>query len=337
MELFCHTPAGGYGITVERGAIGKAAQLADLDRKVLVVTDTGVPPAYSDAVLSQCPDGHRFVIGKGEKHKNVSTWESILEEMLRLGFTRKDAVVAVGGGVVGDIAGFAAATYMRGIDFINIPTTLLSQVDSSVGGKTGINCGGVKNSVGAFHYPVRVIIDPDCLSTLDGRLVSEGLAEAIKMAATSDAALFEKIEKSRNLAEDLEDIIASALRIKINVVEQDPGEKGLRKVLNFGHTIGHAIEAAALDEYFHGECVAMGMPCMASPKAAGRIVKLLEKYNLPTRIPFAPETLMPYILHDKKMASGKVTVVYVDKIGSFEFRQAGPEELKCYMDNYLEK
>lgn len=333
MELFCHTPTGGYGITVERGAIGKVAQLADLDRKVLVVTDSGVPAAYSDAILAQCPDGHKFVFGQGERNKNLKTYSSILEEMLRLGFTRRDAVVAVGGGVAGDIAGFAAATYMRGIDFINIPTTLLSQVDSSVGGKTGIDFGGVKNPVGAFHYPVRVIIDPDCLATLDDRLLREGLAEAIKMAATSDSSLFERIAASRDLAKDLEEIIVSALSIKIDVVEQDPSERGLRKVLNFGHTVGHAIEAAADGKYFHGECVAMGMSCMASPEAAARIVKVLEKYNLPTRIPFAPETLMPFILHDKKMVSDKVTVVYVDKIGSFEFRQAGIGELKCYIEN----
>lgn len=337
MELFCHTPGGGYGITVARGAIRNASSMANLDRKVLVVTDDGIPSGYSDAVLSQCREGHRFVFPQGEKNKNLETFAAILSEMLRLGFTRSDAVVAVGGGVTGDIAGFAAASYMRGIDFINIPTTLLSQLDSSVGGKTGIDFGGIKNSVGAFHNPVRVIIDPDCLETLDGRLIHEGLAEAIKMAATSDAELFSLIAGSRDLKADIEAIITTALRIKIDVVERDPEEKGLRKVLNFGHTIGHAIEAAAGGKYYHGECVAMGMPCLASPAAAAQIREVLEKYSLPSRSPFAPSVLEPYILHDKKMASGKITVVYVDKIGSFEFRQAGAEELKCYIENNLEK
>ena len=337
MELYCHTPEGGYGITVARGAIRDAASLADLNRKVLVVTDDGIHSAYSDAVLSQCREGYRFVFPHGEKSKNLDTFAAILSEMRRLGFTRSDAVVAVGGGVTGDIAGFAAASYMRGIDFINIPTTLLSQLDSSVGGKTGIDFGGIKNSVGAFYNPVRVIIDPDTLETLDARLLHEGLAEAVKMAATSDPSLFALIAGSCDLGADIEAIIAAALRIKIDVVEHDPEEKGLRRVLNFGHTIGHAIEAAAGGKYYHGECVAMGMPCMASPEAARQIREVLEKYGLSSRSPFPYSALEPYILHDKKMASGKVTVVFVDSIGSFEFRQAGPEELKCYIENNLEK
>lgn len=318
-------------ITLERGSIGRAGQLADLDRNVLVVTDDGVPQKYADAVISQCRRGFRFTVPQGERSKSLENYAGILRELLGKGFTRSDAVVAVGGGVTGDLAGFAAATYMRGIDFINIPTTLLSQIDSSIGGKTAIDLCGVKNPVGAFHQPRRVIIDPDCLRTLPRRQLHAGLAEAIKMAATCSESLFSRIEGCDCLEEEIESIISEALLIKKGIVDEDPRENGVRRVLNFGHTIGHAIEAASDGKYLHGECVAMGMPCMASDEAAGRIEAVLAKYSLPSRSPLEPDELMPFILHDKKMASGKVTVVCVDKIGSFEFRQAGAEELECYI------
>ena len=337
MEIDCNTQQDSYTITVERDAIWRAGQLADLDRKVLVVTDDGVPQAYADAILSQCSEGYIYVIPQGEASKNTEAFTEILKELLDKGFTRSDAVVAVGGGVVGDLAGFAAACSMRGIDFINVPTTLLSQIDSSIGGKTGIDFGGIKNSVGAFHQPSQVIIDPCCLRTLPLREENAGLAEAIKMAATCSESLFCKIESCGCLEEDFEEIITGALLIKKWIVEQDPLEKGLRRVLNFGHTVGHAIEATSEGKYLHGECVAMGMPCFASDGAAERIRAVLEWNGLPSRCPLKPAVLIPYILHDKKMAAGKVTVVYVDKIGSFEFRQAGVAELESYILKNIEK
>ena len=234
-----------YDITVSRGCLSLAGRLFNLQRKVLVVTGEGVPPQYAQTVLSQCPEGWLLTIPEGEANKTLSSVELILGALLEHGFTRSDAVVAVGGGVIGDTAGFAAACYMRGIDWYNVPTTLLSQADSSVGGKTGVNLHGVKNIAGAFHQPSGVLIDPDTLDTLSPRLFSEGLAEIIKMAATSDATLFQLLETAPDLRPLMEQVLTSALSIKIHIVESDPTEHNLRAVLNFGHTIGHAIEGVA--------------------------------------------------------------------------------------------
>jgi 3-dehydroquinate synthase len=180
------------------------------------------------------------VIPQGEKNKNFETYKFLLEVLSENEFTRNDCIVAVGGGVVGDISGFTASTYMRGIDFYNIPTTLLSQVDSSIGGKTAIDFYGYKNTVGAFYQPKAVVIDPDVLKTLPKRQLNNGLCESIKMAATSDKELFNLI-KNGGAYDNIETVIEKSLKIKKAVVENDEKEVGLRRVLNFGHTVGHAV------------------------------------------------------------------------------------------------
>ena len=334
MNLSCHTSQGSYEIVIGRGVLRQAGALLNLDRKVLVVTDDGVPPAYAETVLHACREGYRFVLPQGETSKNLDNWQDLLQEMLLRAFTRSDAVVAVGGGMVGDLAGFAAASFMRGVDFYNIPTTLLSQLDSSIGGKTGVDFCGVKNLVGAFKQPAKVLIDPDCLATLAPRQLYEGLAEGIKMAATSDAELFRLIADTDDLERDLETIIAGGLRIKRDVVEADTDEKGLRRVLNFGHTVGHAIEAAAGGTLFHGECVAAGMMYCCSDEARAALRPVLEKYGLPTCDPYDTDTLMSYIVHDKKMAGEKITLVYVERIGSFKLRSVPVGEVRTCIDKY---
>lgn len=321
-----------YDIVVERGALAKASGYMDLDRKVLIVTDDGVPREYAEAIAAQCADAHIHVLPQGEANKDMEHLEGILKAMLDASLTRKDCVVAVGGGVVGDMTGFAAACYMRGIDFYNVPTTLLSQVDSSIGGKTAVDFQGVKNIVGAFHQPKAVVIDPDTLGTLDERQLMAGLAEAIKMAATSDEGLFELIEKSEDLKEDLEDIICRALLIKKYVVEQDPREAGIRKILNFGHTIGHAIEAFYKGEFLHGECVAMGMIPMSSREAGSRIRAVLGKYSLPAECPADADDLMPYVLHDKKMQKKTISIIFVPEIGDCKIVEADPEIIRKYIE-----
>lgn len=305
-----------YDIVLERGAIKKAGELLCLDRRVLVVTDSGVPSKYADTVARQCKTAIKTVIPEGESSKRMENFELLLKTMLENGFTRGDCIVAVGGGVVGDLSGFVSSCYMRGIDFYNIPTTLLSQVDSSIGGKTAIDFCGVKNVVGSFCQPKKVIIDPDTLKTLDRRQFLSGLVEALKMAANFDADLFSLIEKSENIDADIDEVIYRSLCIKRDVVEKDPKEKHLRKVLNFGHTVGHAIESES-GRLLHGECVAMGMLPMSSEKVRVRIKAVLERYGLETEIPYSPEVLLPYIMHDKKMKSDTVSAVLCDEIGTF--------------------
>ena len=322
-----------YDIVLENGALNRAGELLRLDRKTLIVTDDGVPRQYAETVAGRCADPVIVTLPHGEASKCFAELEKLLGIMLEASFTRGGCVAAVGGGVVGDLAGFAASCYMRGVDFYNIPTTLLSQVDSSVGGKTAVDFHGVKNAVGAFYQPRRVLIDPSVLDTLDPRQLRAGLAESIKMAATSDAALFELLERSENLRADLPEIIRRSLCVKQAVVEQDPKETGLRRVLNFGHTLGHAVESYFAGELLHGECVALGMPPMCGEKVRGRMIRLLEKYGLPTRIEQTPEQLLPYLLHDKKRLAERIRTVYVEEIGSFAFRDMLPGEiLGCLED-----
>lgn len=219
--------------------------------------------------------------------------------MCNAGLNRKSQVIALGGGVAGDMAGFAAACYMRGIDFYNIPTTVLSQVDSSVGGKTAVDLGPVKNIVGAFWQPKAVIIDPDVLSTLDARQISAGLAEALKMGLLFDPELIAMFEQDTL---DIDAIIARSIDLKRIVVEQDEKEAGLRKALNFGHTIGHAIEGSYPDhDYLHGECVATGMLYfIENPQLKERVLRIYEKLHLPEIHDFDRQEASRLIRSDKK-------------------------------------
>ncbi len=325
-----------YDITVERGALNKIGSYLNLDRKVLILTDSGVPCEYSAAVHSACKEGYIYTIPQGEDSKNIDTYRSVLSFMVEKAFTRTDCVVCVGGGVCGDLGGFVSATYMRGIDFYNVPTTLLSQVDSSIGGKVAIDFGGVKNIVGAFYQPKGVIIDPDTLKTLDKRQLVAGLCEAIKMAITCDSELFEQIERSEDISADLDEIIVKSLKIKRCVVENDPYEKGLRRVLNFGHTIGHAAESIGrLGSLLHGECVAIGMLPMCSKNVRQRVRAVLEKYSLPVALDFDADELVSFIARDKKADGDKITVIYTDKIGSFEERKIEINQIKDYIRGNL--
>ena len=307
-----------YDILVERGILAKANQYLNLNRRVLVVTDTGVPAGYAETLASQCREAVICTVEMGEDSKSLPVFGHLLQTMLDHDFSRKDCVVAVGGGVVGDLSGFAASAYMRGIDFYNIPTTLLSQIDSSIGGKTAINFGGVKNIVGAFYQPKKVLIDPDLLKTLPDRQIANGLAEAIKMALTSDAGLFDIFEH-KDIAENLDEIIVRSLQIKKSVVEQDEKESGLRKILNFGHTVGHGIESSGKGLY-HGECVALGMIPMCGEAIRERVIAVLEKCSLYNLVEFDWDQITKAAFHDKKADGDTVTVILVPQIGTFEMK-----------------
>lgn len=328
MRIPVKTASGGYEIVLKRGCLQRAGELLQLSRRVLIVTDDGVPAEYAQAVADASTSPVILTLPQGEESKNIDNYALVLKTLVENGFTRTDCIVAVGGGVVGDLAGFAAASFMRGIDFYNIPTTLLSQVDSSIGGKTAIDFLGYKNIVGAFWPPKRVLIDPDTLKTLPPRQISNGLAEALKMALTNDGELFEIFEQHDPFSL-LDTIIERSLIIKKRVVEEDEKETGLRKVLNFGHTVAHAIESEnSLKNYYHGECVAMGMLYMCSDAVRARLVPVLSKLSLPTFTNFDTNGLLAAIRHDKKMAGDSITVVYVSAPGSFEFKKMNLEQLE---------
>ena len=309
--------SGAYDIVIRRGVLSHVGEIIPLDRRVLVLTDDGVPAAYAAAVAAGCAAPTVVTVPQGEGSKSIETFADLCRRMLEAGFTRTDAVVAVGGGVCGDLAGFVASAFMRGVDFYNIPTTLLSQVDSSVGGKTAVNLGGIKNCVGAFYQPKAVLIDPDVLATLPPRQLASGMAEVIKMAATSDAALFSDLENGLGET-NIEETIARALAIKQSVVEADEREGGLRRILNFGHTIGHGIESCG--GLYHGECVALGMLPMCAPAVRERLLALYSRYGLPTTVQADPRRVTAAILHDKKLDGNTLRTVYVPAVGQYEIR-----------------
>lgn len=321
-------PENSYVITVGRGLLSKVGEYFDLDRRVFILTDSGVPAEYSKAVASACRYAVIMTVKAGEGSKSFDCYFDVLKRMTKAELGRGDCVVAVGGGVVGDLGGFAASTYMRGIDHYNVPTTLLSQVDSSVGGKTGIDFLGYKNIVGTFRQPKGVLIDPDVLATLDERQFRAGSAEIVKMFATFDSDAFCCLEE--NGLSDLEKIIVRAVEIKRDVVEKDERETGLRRVLNFGHTVGHAIEAqnnGGDGDLLHGECVALGMLCMSGGEAKDRLRSLLQKIGLPTEWSGDIDGIVRAAAHDKKGNGEGINVISVSGIGSFETGIMTAEEI----------
>lgn len=320
MILNVKTQTDSYNIVLQRGSINSIAEFYNINKKALIVTDDGVPQEYAQVVSAQFKNAVIKVIPQGEGSKSFDTYVEVLKVLHENEFSREDCVVAVGGGVVGDLSGFVASTYLRGIDFVNVPTTLLSQVDSSIGGKTAIDFGGYKNTVGAFYQPKVVIIDPNTLKTLSNRQLNNGLSECIKMALTSDAILFDLLE-NENAYENIDQVIERSLKIKRAVVQEDEKEQGLRRVLNFGHTLGHAIESATgMQAYLHGECVALGMLPFTSPAIREQVKNVLLRYQLPVNVPSLNSDLVSLIRHDKKANASGVNTVFVNDIGSFDFK-----------------
>ena len=321
-----------YKVVVEKNCLKDAKKYFNLDRKVLVVTDSNIPVEYIKTIRRQCKSSYVYTFLAGEESKNFNVYQEIIAELFKNEFSRKDCIVAIGGGVTGDMAGFAAATYMRGIDFYNVPTSLLAMVDSSIGGKTAIDLKGYKNIIGAFYPPMGVLIDPEVLISLPIRHVYNGLAEVIKMAATFDASLFKYLEDNvEDIFDKIDEVIYRSLLLKKDVVEKDEKEAGLRQVLNFGHTIGHAIETYSKGDLLHGECVAIGMLYVTDKKIRTRLQRLLDIYCLPTSFIGDEHRLIDIIKHDKKANDDKVNVVLVKEIGTFDIVSMTFKELEALL------
>ena len=326
-----------YDIILKNGALENLYQFARLDRKVAVVTDSGVPAEYAQRVADQCRESTIITVPQGEASKSFKILETVLRQMLEFNMGRGDLVVAVGGGVVGDLAGFAAAIYMRGIDFINCPTTTLSMIDSSIGGKTAVDLGDTKNIVGAFWQPKLVIVDPATLSTLPRRHYINGLAEAVKAGLLADPELFAIFEKG-DIDTQISEIIYRSLRFKKNVVEQDETERGMRKALNFGHTIGHGIEAVRgvrgrrTTGLYHGECVALGMlPMIEDNALLKRTRAIYRTLGLPTRTGANKEKVLAYMQHDKKARGDSITIIKCPGLGCWRADKLPMTELPTFL------
>ena len=328
-QIMANTNNGNYPIHVRTGALlelGEVAASCVKGRKAIVVTDSRVAELYlNKAIQSLNKSGFTAAsctVPEGEPSKSQEMLFLLYAQFHAAGITRTDLVVALGGGVVGDLAGFAAATYLRGCPLIQVPTTLLAQVDSSIGGKTGIDLPFGKNLAGAFYQPKAVVIDPSVLSTLSRSRMSEGMAEVIKYGCIRDELLFESIERGTF---DLEWILERCIRIKTTVVQNDEFDTGERMLLNFGHTIGHAVErVTGFAGLSHGEAVAIGMvyACVMGESAGitpegttARIRAVLSRWKLPQSTDLALEEIYSAMLSDKKKLSGKVYFVFLKKIG----------------------
>lgn len=334
-----------YEISIDSGILadlGKSLVKFGFSRKTALVTNPTVYGLYGDRVTESMKDAgfevSVTVVPDGEGYKNLSSVEGIYSEMLAAKLDRKSAIIALGGGVIGDIAGFAASTYMRGIDFIQVPTTLLSQVDSSVGGKTGVNHPMGKNMIGTFWQPKLVWIDIDTLKSLPPREFLSGLAEVIKYGVIRDEGFFRFLEENRDKVMGLDRdtlacIIRTSCEIKASVVSQDERESGLRAILNYGHTMGHAIETATgYKRYLHGEAVAIGMYAEARLSRyldlldggqLARIKALIEAYDLPASLPEEIDfrLLLSSMKLDKKTVSGDIAFILPEKIGKVRIQR----------------
>ena len=338
MKLTVDLGARSYPILIESGCLGQVDAWKELvpHAEVVVVTNKTVGPLYVQALRGALErDGRRLLVltlPDGEAYKSAETLGRIYDFLLEHNVSRKAVLIALGGGVIGDLTGYAAATYQRGVDFVQVPTTLLSQVDSSVGGKTGINHPLGKNMIGAFKQPLGVLIDPSVLQTLPDRELAAGLAEVIKYGLIRDAGFFEWLElKIGDLnakePEALVEAIARSCQLKADVVAADETEQGVRAILNLGHTFGHAIEAElGYGRWLHGEAVAAGMvmACDLSQRlgwlderVTERAKNLLLQAHLPVHAPEAmtPEAFIGHMARDKKVESGKLRLVLLEGLG----------------------
>lgn len=332
-----------YNVVIDKGILPKSGDMikeVTSAERVAVITDDTVDKLYSDVVMKSLSDAgfetFKFVFPHGEKSKNISTFSSILEFLAEIGLTRTDALVALGGGVVGDVAGFAAASYLRGIDFIQIPTTLLACVDSSVGGKTAIDLKAGKNLAGAFYQPKLVIADFETLSTLTDGIFADGMAEVIKYGVIFDKAFFEFL-RDNEAKDNLEYVITRCVELKRDIVNADEKEKGVRALLNFGHTVGHAIEKCSGYKIPHGSAVAVGMVIISraaykcsfcGENYADIIASLNKKYSLPVSTDFSASELSSAAMADKKRAGDKIKLIIPEALGNCVIKSVPTSELE---------
>ncbi len=349
-----HVAAGRpYDVLIERGLLGRTGEVL---RETLgktcaaaILTDDTVDAIYGGMVQRALEESGfqscRFAIAHGEAHKNLATWGTMLDFLAQSHLTRSDVIVALGGGVVGDMAGFAAASYLRGIQFMQIPTTLLAMVDSSVGGKTGANLSAGKNLVGAFYQPCVVLCDPDVLGTLPEDTLADGVAETIKYGVLGDEPLFELLS-GREWRGETEEVIERCVAAKARLVAEDERDTGSRQLLNLGHTLGHAIEKCSEFSISHGHAVAIGMVYAArlarrlglcGPEVRMRIEKALQTNKLPLSAPFGSDALCRVALSDKKRAGDWITFVLPREIGECELRRVEVARLPEWIEMAIEE
>jgi len=339
-----------YNVFIKRGILnelGKLLKKVSDSKKVAVITDKNLNRIYGDQIVnvlqSEEFETDVIVIEPGEKSKSLTTLSKVYGELVKAKITRRDIILTLGGGVVGDLGGFAAATFLRGVPYVQVPTSLIAQVDSSIGGKVAIDLPYGKNLIGSFYHPEAVFIDPNFLNTLDVREFSNGMAEVIKYSCIRDPQLFEELMSfnREELLDNISGILFKCLNIKKNIVEEDETDRGNRMMLNFGHTLGHAIEKYFnYSGYAHGEAIAMGMyqvtkntehMGLTKPGTSQKLKELLLKYSLPCEMPASDVSLIvDTIALDKKTKGDSIDIVLLRSIGDCLIKNIKKDEILKY-------
>ena len=352
MKLSVNLPDHSYDLLIEKNGLAQVGSwVASLwqPQQIVIITDETVSALYGEQVETSIREAGFEVslvaVKPGETSKSLAEAEKLYHELASKGMTRKDGIIILGGGVVGDLGGFVASTFMRGLHFLQIPTTLLAQVDSSIGGKTAVNTGDAKNLVGTFAQPDGVLIDPNTLLTLEDRRIREGLAEVVKSAAIADEELWELLLTMKDEKDALnyaEEIIYACCNVKRKVVEEDERDVGIRLILNYGHTIGHAVEQTmGYGVVTHGEAVAIGM-CQITKNAERlgtmpvgifrKLETMLQHFHLPTQLDSWNEVaLYEALTHDKKTSGKNIRIILLDSIGQAKIETITIEQMKDYL------
>lgn len=320
-----------YNVHIDSGILSNIDQYIDVYRKIVIVTDDFMPKQYLETLQSKITSPLIFEVPMGESSKSINVAYSIINDMIEKKIPRSALIIALGGGVIGDLTGFIASIYMRGIDYIQIPTTLLSQIDSSIGGKVGINSENMKNSIGSFYQPKMVLIDPETLNTLSKKEFNNGVAEMIKYGLIANKSLFYAILE-KDITKDIEYYITKCIEIKRDIVQKDELDTGIRQVLNFGHTIGHAIEQDSKYNLLHGEAVSVGMSLMSKEYDYYKdLEKVLNKYTLPLSYDYDLDVMFNYIMTDKKVVGNKLNIILVEEVGNGFIKTISIKEIKEYL------
>ncbi|MDD4069255.1 MAG: 3-dehydroquinate synthase [Candidatus Izemoplasmatales bacterium] len=304
-----------YDVIINNGVLDNIEFYLDITRNYIIVSDDNIPEYIINKFLTKLNIVKTIRFPEGETSKSLSLYSSIINSIINSNITKDVVVLAIGGGVTGDLAGFIASTLYRGVDYIQVPTTLLAQIDSSIGGKVAVNSDKVKNAIGTIYPPKLVLVDPNVLSSLSKRHFNNGMAEMIKYSLISSKSMFCKLLKD-DINSLLEDLIIESIKIKKQIVEEDEFDVGVRQTLNFGHTFGHAYEAYyEYKKYLHGEAVALGMLQFVSEKIKSDLIALLKKFSLPIEDQVKKEDLIKFIKNDKKAKMDSINIIKVKSIG----------------------
>lgn len=332
MKLNVNLKDKSYEVIVEKGIIKNITPYVDIEKKFLIVSDDRIPNVYINTIKKQLKKVDVFIFPHGENNKSLKNYQLVIDKLIQGDYSRKDYIIALGGGVVTDLAGFVASTYKRGMNLINIPTTTLAMVDASVGGKVALNFDKLKNVIGSFYHPNCILIDIDTLETLPKRHYINGVIEALKTGMIGDKELY-NIFFNGDYRDHIEEIIYRSLQYKIKIVEQDEKEENIRKVLNFGHTFGHAYETYFLmKNYLHGEAVALGIVTISKDKPyLEDIKKIFTKWGIKLNINVEKDKIINIIRNDKKCDDDIVDLIIVDEIGKSKIVPTKIEDLSRYL------